>query len=69
MDRYNFKVIEEKWQKYWEENQSFASKIDSNKKRPFMQMKGLLFFVPNLLKSDKIVANYRQFKIVKVPGP
>ena len=33
MDRYNFKVIEEKWQNYWEKNQSFASKIDSNKKK------------------------------------
>jgi len=33
VDRYNFKVIEEKWQKYWEENQSFASKKDTNKKK------------------------------------
>ena len=33
MDRYNFKVIEEKWQKNWEESQSFSSKIDTSKKK------------------------------------
>jgi len=31
--RYNFKVIEEKWQSYWEKNNSFKSKIDKNKKK------------------------------------
>ena len=33
MDRYNFKIIEEKWQKYWEENKSFSAKVDHNKKK------------------------------------
>ncbi|WP_440653298.1 leucine--tRNA ligase [Candidatus Pelagibacter sp. HIMB1542] len=33
MDRYNFKIVEKKWQKYWEENNSFASKIDKTKKK------------------------------------
>ena len=33
MTRYNFKVIEEKWQKYWNQNKSFKSKIDKNKKK------------------------------------
>ena len=29
MDRYNFKVIENKWQKYWEKNKTFKSKLDN----------------------------------------
>ena len=32
MDRYNFKSIEEKWQKIWEENKTFSTKIDTSKK-------------------------------------
>ena len=31
--RYNFKLIEEKWQKYWELNKSFSVGIDKNKKK------------------------------------
>ena len=33
MDRYNFKVIEEKWQKYWEEKKAFKTKTDKSKKK------------------------------------
>ena len=33
MDRYNFKIIEDKWQKYWEKNKTFKSKLDKNKKK------------------------------------
>ena len=33
MTRYNFKVIEEKWQNYWVENNSFKSSVDKNKKK------------------------------------
>src|SRR6056300_777060 len=33
MDRYNFKETEKKWQKIWEENKIFKSKIDRNKKK------------------------------------
>ena len=33
MDRYNFKIIEEKWQKFWELNKTFATKVDKNKKK------------------------------------
>ena len=32
-ERYNFKIIENKWQKIWEKNKSFAAKIDKNKKK------------------------------------
>jgi len=33
MERYNFKVIEEKWQKFWEDNKIFKTKLDKNKKK------------------------------------
>ena len=33
MERYNFKSIEEKWQKTWETNKTFSTKIDKNKKK------------------------------------
>ena len=33
MERYNFKLIENKWQKYWEQNKTFKSKIDKKKKK------------------------------------
>jgi len=33
MERYNFKIIENKWQKYWENKNLFKSKIDKNKKK------------------------------------
>ena len=33
MDRYNFKIVEEKWQKLWEEKKIFSTKIDKTKKK------------------------------------
>ncbi len=33
MDRYNFKTIEEKWQKLWEKEKVFSTKVDKNKKK------------------------------------
>ena len=33
MDRYNFKVVEEKWQKLWGKQKIFSTKIDKNKKK------------------------------------
>ena len=33
MEKYNFKVIENKWQKYWETNKSFSTKVDHSKKK------------------------------------
>ena len=33
MERYNFKIVEEKWQKFWEQNKSFKTKSDKNKKK------------------------------------
>ena len=33
MERYNFKIIEEKWQKDWEEKKSFKTEINNSKKK------------------------------------
>jgi leucyl-tRNA synthetase len=33
MDRYNFKIIEKKWQKSWEEKKVFSTKVDKSKKK------------------------------------
>jgi leucyl-tRNA synthetase len=33
VDRYNFKTVEEKWQKLWEEKKSFSTKVDKSKKK------------------------------------
>ncbi|WP_020168970.1 leucine--tRNA ligase [Candidatus Pelagibacter communis] len=33
MDRYNFKIVESKWQKLWEEKKSFSTKVDKSKKK------------------------------------
>ena len=38
MDRYNFKTVEEKWQKYWEKNKTFKSKINNQKKFYCLEM-------------------------------
>tara|TARA_B100000787_G_scaffold170018_1_gene163464 strand:- start:829 stop:3366 length:2538 start_codon:yes stop_codon:yes gene_type:complete len=33
VDRYNFKIIERKWQKFWTDNQVFSTKVDKSKKK------------------------------------
>ena len=33
MDRYNFKTIEDKWQRFWEKEKTFSTKIDKSKKK------------------------------------
>ena len=33
MTRYNFKTIEDKWQKFWEKNKTFIAKVNKNKKK------------------------------------
>ena len=33
MNRYNFKIIEKKWQSYWEKNNFFKTKINKDKKK------------------------------------
>ena len=33
MERYNFKSVESKWQKFWDENKSFRTSNDKTKKK------------------------------------
>ena len=33
MNRYNFKTVEAKWQKIWQEQKYFVTKIDKTKKK------------------------------------
>ncbi len=33
MSRYNFKIVEENWQKFWAKNKSYSVKIDNKKKK------------------------------------
>ncbi|MDA9663041.1 leucine--tRNA ligase [bacterium] len=33
MERYNFKTIEDKWQKHWDKEKTFATKLDKTKKK------------------------------------
>ncbi|MDA9702255.1 leucine--tRNA ligase [Candidatus Pelagibacter sp.] len=33
MERYNFKIVEDKWQKIWDKNKTFKSEINRNKKK------------------------------------
>jgi len=33
VNRYNFKIVEEKWQKFWDKNKIFASEVDKKKKK------------------------------------
>ena len=33
MDRYNFKIVEEKWQKLWEEEKTFSTRVNKSKKK------------------------------------
>ncbi len=33
MERYNYKITESKWQKFWEKNKVFSTKIDKHKKK------------------------------------
>tara|TARA_Y100000590_G_scaffold388468_1_gene462837 strand:- start:4593 stop:7130 length:2538 start_codon:yes stop_codon:yes gene_type:complete len=33
MDRYNFELVEDKWQNYWDKNKTFISKVDMSKEK------------------------------------
>ena len=33
MQRYNFKLVEEKWQSFWDKNKSFKARVDHSKKK------------------------------------
>tara|TARA_B100000787_G_scaffold33522_1_gene23108 strand:+ start:1173 stop:3710 length:2538 start_codon:yes stop_codon:yes gene_type:complete len=33
VERYNFKIVEQKWQKFWDDNKVFSTKVDKSKKK------------------------------------
>ena len=56
MERYNFKTVEQKWQKLWEQKKTFSKKVDKNK-FPSLKLIKKLQNKDSLLETVIVLAN------------
>lgn len=74
--KYNFTEIEQKWQKYWEDNKTFAASEDGKKPKyyvldffPYPSSEGLHVGHPEGYTATDIIARYKRMKGFNVLHP